>query len=206
MKTYHGNTYAPIWLIGDSAPSHWIDVLEHPFDQRHPAVHNIWTPIIYRIQRYIYKKKSVIIDDEENRFFIKNAVSQDNKKPARDIEIWDKYIDLNSELIDMKNSIEKYNPKMVITFGTFAFEFIRRCYILKKDLWYKYGHWGAKNLGEIFIKNIKDKEIIIPLLHISISNGNWLSSHKQFKNNENGNYFDFVALNLYERIIDVLNL
>jgi len=206
MEKYFGNIKAPIWLIGDSAPSRWIDDLSHPFDRRHPAVHNIWTPIIYEMQKNIYKEKSTIITDEENCFFIKNAVCEDKQKPKRNDKEWKKHDALIGQLTDMKSDISKYEPKMVITFGAFAFEFIRRCYTSDATVHYGYGHWGAENLGEEFRKRIENKCTVVPLLHTSISRGNWVSAHAKFTNNKDGNYYDFVAKMLYKRIIEVLNI
>jgi hypothetical protein len=207
MKESYGNTSAPIWLIGDSAPSQWIDVLSYPLDKRHPAVHNIWTPVIYEIQKQIYAKKSIIITDDENTFFIKNAVRLDNQKPPREQREWDDNKDLIEQLNGMRNDISTYEPKMVITFGAFAFEFIRRCYMTDNlNLWRKYGHWGAKKMGEEFTRSITTKDKIIPLLHTSISRRYWLQSHQGFTQDKNENYYVFVAKELHERIIDILNL
>jgi hypothetical protein len=206
MEESNGNKDAPIWLIGDSAPKRWINDLSQPFDRRHPAVHNIWTPIIYEMQKNIYKEKSTIITDEENIFFIKNAVYMDGQKPERYEKEWGKHEALIEQLTNMTNDIRKYKPKMVITFGAFAFEFIRRCYASDATVAYYYGYWGAKNLGEEFKKRIDNKCKVIPLLHTSISRGKWVSAHVKFTDSKDGNYYDFVAKMLYKRIIEVLNL
>ena len=207
MEECIGNKDAPIWLIGDSAPKRWINDLSHPFDRRHPAVHNIWTPIIYETQKNIYKEKSTIITDEEKIFFIKNAVYMDKQKPERNKKEWGQHYEaLIEQLTNMTKDISKYKPKMVITFGAFAFEFIRRCYPSDATVPYCYGHWGAENLGEEFRKSIKNKCTVVPLLHTSISRGKWVSAHEKFTKDKDGNYYDFVAKMLYQRIIEVLNL
>ena len=185
METSFGNITSSIWLIGDSAPLQWIKDLKHPLDQRHPTVHNIWTPIIYRIQKHIFTEKSIIIVDEENIFFIRNAVHNDNQKPARNVVEWNEA--MNKKLIEMKDEIHKHNPKMIITFGAFAFEFLQRCTISNSDQRQKYGYWGAEKLGEIFVNNVKNKEVIVPLLHTSICKRHWLESKEKFTRIKDGN-------------------
>jgi hypothetical protein len=46
MKPLVGDPDFPIWLLGDSNPKGWQSVLETPLDPRHPARHNIWTPVL----------------------------------------------------------------------------------------------------------------------------------------------------------------
>lgn len=62
MKDHTGDLSFPIWLLGDSNPKNWQDRLDTPLDPRHPAVHNIWTPIIDIIQREVYMKIGKRID------------------------------------------------------------------------------------------------------------------------------------------------
>jgi hypothetical protein len=122
---------APIWLIGDSDPEKWRSpCLEFVFDDRHPTIHNIWTPILYKMQKKIYKLKSKIIDDDQ--FYIRNAIEDASMKPGRNDHNWDagtvgqvKAEYLKLQMGAMKNLINQHEPKMVITFGAFAFEFIR---------------------------------------------------------------------------------
>ncbi|KAA6323218.1 hypothetical protein EZS27_027322 [termite gut metagenome] len=83
MNKSKGNPNTKIWLIGDSAPEKWEKDLTHPFDERHPVIHNIWTPIIYKIQKLIYDEKSILISDD---FFIRNAVEKACTKPKNNIK------------------------------------------------------------------------------------------------------------------------
>jgi hypothetical protein len=205
---------SPIWLIGDSDPKNWgPPKLEFVFDDRHPTIHNIWTSIIYKIQKKVYKQKSKMIDD--GKFYIRNAIGNADMRPKPDDCFWNnstigvtKSNYLTSQMNDVKYLINKYEPKMIITFGAFAFEFIRRCNGLTN---YPFRKWRAKELKNEFINSINNKEIIIPLLHRSISMGFFLSSHKQFSHdsieaNPNGNYFEYVSEKLYKRIIEILKL
>ena len=204
---------SPIWLIGDSDPKNWTPPdLEFVFDDRHPTIHNIWTSIMYKIQKKVYKCKEKLIDDEE--FYIRNAIEDSTMKPDQYTHLWndsiglDKSNYLKSQMDDIKKIINKNDPKMIITFGAFSFEFIRRCYGLKE---YPFRTWSAKKLRKEFINSITNKKKIIPLLHRSISMGYFLSSHRQFShdtsvNNINGNYFEYVSERLYIRMIEILEL
>jgi hypothetical protein len=209
-----GVKIAPIWLIGDSDPKNWsFPDLEFVFDDRHPTIHNIWTSIIYKIQKRIYKLKSKIIDDDQ--FYIRNAIELASMRPGQDDHNWDadvvgqmKADYLKLQINTMKNSINEYKPKMVITFGAFAFEFIRRCYGIAEN---PFGNWDTKELKKQFIDSITNNGIIVPLLHRSISMGHFLSSHRRFshdtsENNINGNYFEFVSEKLYRRMVIILKL
>jgi hypothetical protein len=209
-----GTETSPIWLIGDSDPKNWRHPkMEFVFDDRHPTIHNIWTSIIYKIQKKVYNQESKMIDDE--KFYIRNAIEDAGMKPKSKDRLWDdstigvaKSNYLASQMNDMKGLINKYEPKMIITFGAFAFEFIRRCNELTN---YPFRKWSVKELRKEFINSINNKKIIIPLLHRSISMGFFLSSHEQFshdsiEDNPNGNYFKYVSEKLYQRIIEILKL
>ena len=206
MKDEKGNAGSPIWLIGDSTPKRWENDLEYPLDERHPVIHNIWTPIIYRIQKRIYQEKSIMIDMNNDLFYIRNAVTKVDMKPGNSDKCWQK-TDLNEQLMKMKNNINKYDPQMLITFGAFAFEFVRRCseseFEFKKE---KYGYWGVKKLRKEFIDAITDKKKIVPLLHVTISRRSWRKNHINFTNDDKGNYFDFTADRLYKRIMEILKI
>jgi hypothetical protein len=201
MKDKKGNIKkSPIWLIGDSPPKDCTDVLDYPLDQRYSTVHNIWTPILYRILKKYTKENSIYIDFDK-KLYIRNAVTKEYLKP-KNIVGWENE-EFKLEFKKMKNRIIKKWPSMIITFGSFPFEFIRRCHPKKEEDFeeHSYRYWGVDKLGESFDKAIKDKEcIIIPLLHTSNIN---LNNHKIFTHNKSRNYFDFVAYKLYSRFIEI---
>jgi hypothetical protein len=72
MKEYSGNPEFPIWLLGDSPPINWADILEVPFDPRHPIRHNIWTSVLDVIQSEIYKTRKCRLNSED--IYIRNAI------------------------------------------------------------------------------------------------------------------------------------
>ena len=79
MKRDCGDKNFPIWLLGDSEPENWKDVLTSPFDSRHPIRHNIWTSILDKIQDNIFRTNFNRINVE--RIYIRNAVDDPIKKP-----------------------------------------------------------------------------------------------------------------------------
>ncbi|MFZ4402034.1 MAG: hypothetical protein ACOYO1_18540 [Bacteroidales bacterium] len=194
MNREIGNPKFPIWLLGDSEPFKWKDLLEDPFDDRHPIVHNIWTSIIDKIQDRIYRQNNFRINTKD--IFIRNAVANSITKPKNNLQIWTNNIDLQIELTDYQKMIELYHPKLIISFGSFAFEFGRRC--LKENPEYPFIYWGAKNLGKEFFIRSKGENcpILLPLLHRSIAGGKFLESHKYFcetSDLNDSNYFNYVA-------------
>jgi len=165
---HQGNEVSKIWLIGDSDPENSGPELEYVFDDRHPTIHNIWTSIIYKIQKIYYKEKSKMIDDDN--FFVINAIHDPRKKPANNVCSWDSktigkekadYIEQSMEQI--KNKIKLNDPQMIITFGAFSFEFVRRCEGEKVKR--PYGNWDTKELRKQFICSIKKEK---KLYHYSI--------------------------------------
>lgn len=193
----HGLKESPVWLIGDSDPKNSGSKLKHVFDDRHPVIHNIWTPIIYRIQKKLYREKNKMIEDDD--FYVTNAISDPGKRPKENVRSWDTEY-LEKRMQEIKALINNYNPPMIITFGSFAFEFIRRC---EGEEATPYKYWNTEKMHEQFLISIENKKRVIPLLHRSISMGHFLTSHGIFSD-DNKNYFKFVSENLYTRMIDIM--
>jgi len=197
-----GNKKFKIWLLGDSEPENWQKILKTPFDSRHPIRHNIWTSIIDLIQDNLFRNCIKRIDT--NQIFIRNAVDNPNKKPENNEIKWNDKQDLLNEINDYKELINQYKPCFIFTFGSFSYEFARRC-LDEKEI-YNYKYWNTKKLGEDFrnrIINFKvDKINIIPLLHRSISGGKFIESHNYFCNKNGANYFEYVSKEITEKIIN----
>ena len=208
-----GNISSPVWLIGDSDPKNSVQDLQYVFDTRHPVIHNIWTPIIYNIQKKIYDEKKQLVDDN---FFIINAISDFKRKPVRHEEYFtqwnaenlgeEKAVYLKEMMEKIKGLIGENDPKMLITFGKFSFEFIRRC---EGEDEIPLSKWDTRKLRIQFVNAINNESKIVPLFHRSISSGNFVVSHKLFSHPENdynieGDYFKFVSEMLYRRFIKLL--
>jgi hypothetical protein len=209
-----GSVSCPIWLIGDSDPKNWVKDLCYVFDDRHPTIHNIWTPIVYAIQKkYCYDKHKMF---DDSKIYIDNAIHNPNMRPDKNQLLWDtktvgkkKAVYLKKNMEKLKNLIETHNPEMIITFGSFAFEFVKRCIGGVAE---KTNHWSTKNLKDQFdtsVTNVrKVVPLLVPLLHRSISMGRFVSSHKYFtgtdsKGNKYGNYFEYVSNHLYPKFKDI---
>ena len=167
-------------------------------------MHNIWTPILYGIQKHIYQATAKIITNEDEVFFIKNAARDIDQKPHSKSKVWNNNTAIMERLESTKQDIVAHNPKLVITFGAFAFEFMRRCYITDETTFCKEDDWNVEALGKAFRKSIHENEILTPLLHHSISMGNWFQCHERFTTSESANYFDYAAENLYKKIIPIV--
>lgn len=190
----------PIWLIGDSNPKRWEGDLRSPLDSKHPVRHNIWTPIIHEIQASAFKKLKKRICD--SRVYIRNAIEDASAKKSLKGKVWNNsYVD--NEIEELGKLIANNNPKIVLTFGAFSYEFTRRA--LKQGPDFPFAHWNTKNLGVEFRNTVANFSFnghnIFPLLHRSIAGGHFLKGHENFTNDKKSNYFEYVGKMLSEVII-----
>lgn len=203
MLDYSGKPNFPIWLIADSEPERWHRVLETPLDPRHPARHSIWTSVFDYMQKELYKQKGLRFDDEN--VYIRNAIKRANDKPkAEEIE-WSS--NLQTQLDVLSRNIERYSPVIILTFGAFAFEFVRRA--LGEQKIHRFSYWGTEQLGKEFRERYKrvdpDRTNVLPLLHVSISRGKFLESHSYFigdAKEETNNYFEYVGMKLANLLLE----
>ncbi|MBM4461457.1 MAG: hypothetical protein FJ011_27490 [Chloroflexi bacterium] len=190
MKKEVGNKDFAIWLLGDSNPKHWEDVLETPLDPRHPARHSIWTPLLDVIQDRIFRACRRRVDT--SMIYIRNAVEDPDNKPRDNIVAWPDLVYLVEEFGEL---LQEYRPGLLLCFGAFSFEFARRSLKLKPERAFR--DWGARTLGEQFRSSIGEFEPtrvnVLPLLHTSISRGRFKESHDYFSGQEGGNYFEFAG-------------
>ena len=122
MQRESGNKNSSIWLIGDSSPSQWEGFLDEPLDSRHPARHNIWTPVLEGIQEQVFLGDRRRVDDSQ--LYVRNAVHNREDRPLDSAMEW--HPKLLEEAGDFGRLLGKHKPPMVFTFGAFAFEFVRR--------------------------------------------------------------------------------
>lgn len=197
MEREDGCKNSPIWLIGDSPPKNWKDDLRVPFDPRHPARHNIWTPIVDGIQERVYEHGQRRFD--ASRLYVRNALPSYNCKNEAKGRDWS---GLEAETGELCRLLCKHKPTLVFTFGSFVFEFVRRS--RREGPTRAYSHWSTKNLGKEFRRRVgcfdSDKINVIPLLHVSIARRHFLKSHHYFTHDKDGIYFDYVA----DKISDLL--
>lgn len=198
MKSEVGDKNFPIWLLGDSNPKNWQNVLVSPLDARHPARHSIWTPILDVIQDNVFRKSRSRVDTSS--IYIRNAIENPADKPL-DSDDWSISLEQINE--EFCQHLYKYRPAFVLCFGAFSFEFARRA--LKQDPKRSFGHWSVKSLGVEFRQRINQFDPnminILPLLHASISRGRFIDNHKDFTEPEDGNYFEFVGNHIADRLL-----
>ena len=201
MKSSHGKPVFPIWLIGDSNPKNWEEYLKYPFDPRHPIVHNIWTSVLDVVQRELYKKNGKRLNAED--IYIRNAIKKAASKPKGNEINWS--IEIKAKQASLKGLINKYKPTMILTFGAFAYEFVRRVRDMGPERRYGY-YWTTAKLSAEFgeaINNFDVRDInIFPLLHRSIAGRYLKISHQRFSNDVKGNYFEYVGVRLAKVISD----
>lgn len=176
-----GEITSPIWLL---------------FNPKHPAVrHYIWTPVLVVIQDKVYRELHTRID--ASKIYIRNVVKDSGIVPNT-LNWWDSKV--AKEIEQFRDSALKLEPKILISFGSFPFEFLRRVYSIKPQKGPKF--WGTSNLGDEFEKSIENFDIgktnIIPLLRRVVAS-------EKFIEDRSDNYFQFVGTKIAERLIENQN-
>ena len=199
MNRDSGSRTFPIWLIADSSPARWQHRLVEPLDPRHPARHNIWTPILESIQNQVFSVAGTRIDT--TNLYIRNAVHNPAEKPTYRQRDWSP--NLTGQTRDLAKLIALHRPKLLLTFGAFAFEFTRRS--LNQYPSQAVAHWTSKGLGCEFKHRVQafdpDQFNLLPLLHVSIARGRFLESHRNFTGLHDGNYFDLAARDIADLLL-----
>lgn len=197
MKNSVGDPMFCVWLIGDSEPKNWQGLLLTPLDPRHPARHSIWTSVLDYMQEVLYKQENRRFASD--RLYITNAIKEPGSRPMATALDWS--ASLKGRNRALSERLSYFKPKIVLTFGAFAFEFVRRA--CGEEPLFPFGYWGTKRLGEEFKKRLalyEPQQInVLPLLHVSISRGRFLKSHSHFvgeAGKEPANYFEFVGIGL----------
>lgn len=181
MKKESGDRECPIWLIVNP---------KYPND-----IYNIWTPILYEIQDLVYRKLQARINREN--IFIIQAVS-DVGRVSNSSNYW--IGETAKEIVTLRENILKYQPRLLITFGSITNEFVRRIFApARPENGPKY--WNTSNLEDEFERSITNFDITrtnwIPLLRPVSKNGRVM---KDWEDSEN--YYQEVATKLAERIIE----
>ena len=196
MLKESGDKHFPIWLVGDSNTKNWADQLGTPLDPRHPAIHNIWTPILDVIQDKVYRDSHLRID--ASKLYIRNAIECATDKPDRREKDWSEKN--QNKIKELNVLLRKYQPAFLFSFGSFSYEFCRRA--MGEIPHHPFQYWTTKRLGEGFREKIFNFQInqtnIIPLLHATIARRYFIISHNYYCGYENANYFNYVGNNIAE--------
>lgn len=188
IKRESGERTYPIWLL---------------VNPKHPAVrHYIWTPVLAEIQDKVYREIRQRIDT--TNMYIRNAVS-DSKIVPNTLSWWGPEVANEIELF--RECVLEFKPTIIITFGAFPFEFLRRVYEIKPEKGPK--SWGTSKLKEEFENSIENFDINttnrIPLLRRVIEGGKFVDNDTNFDENEENNvedYFRYVGTKIAEKIIE----
>lgn len=178
-KTY------PIWLL---------------VNPKYPAVvYSIWSHVLEEIQDKVYREIHTRIDT--TNIYIRSAVIDCGIVPNT-LNWWGN--EVHSEIKLFKELILEYNPKLLISFGAFTFEFIRRVYEIKPEKGPKY--WSGSALEEEFKRSIKQFDVnhtnTIPLLRRVLESDKSIDTQDYFTPNDSEKYFHLVGTKIAERIIE----
>lgn len=199
MNRDSGDKSSPFWLLGDSNPTRWEEKLNDPLDSRHPARHNILTPILDGVQDAVYRACRLRIDSR--KLYIRNAIASAAVKPSGQDQAWDARV--QNEVEVLATLLALHRPPILLTFGSFSYEFARRA--SGHNPGHPHRYWSSDRLGEAFRSAIEqfdpDGLNIIPLLHTTIARGRFLESHAYFTGVSDANYFEFVSEELAKRLI-----
>lgn len=180
MDREWGERTFPIWLL---------------FNPKHPVVrHYIWTLVLAEIQDKLYRELHTRIDT--TNIYIRNAVSDSGIVPNT-VNWWGS--EVATEIAQFREIISEYPPKILISFGSFPFEFVRRVYKLKPEKGPKY--WCTSMLGDEFEKAIETFDINntnrIPLLRRVGDSDKFIDDHNYYKN-----YYHYVGTKIAEKLIE----
>ena len=189
MNHCTGDPKFPIWLIGDSPPEKWAGKLDTPLDPRHPARHNIWTSVADVTQDRLYRQTKLRL--ETSRLYVRNAMVNLSEP-------------VQSSGSRLSKLLDRHRPNLVLTFGASAFMIALFASGEVPQKLYK----TTKLLGEQFRSRIEEydgrKVNVIPLLHVSIARGTFLSGHRDFVGTygtKPPNYFDYVGTRLADLLL-----
>lgn len=207
MEYESGSKNFPVWIMSDIEPSYLEAELDGPFDYRHPVRHIVCTSILNVIQHYVYQNEKERLD-EENLYF-RTTISENAEKPRINDVIWPD--EVMEEVESIKNDIENYKPTIILSFGAYTYEILRRTNIGKTHR--SYGSWTPDELGGEFKACLSEFDInqtnVFPLMDRSILGWKFLQSHEQFVGQKNADYFKFAGkriagfLNKYRDELDV---
>ena len=199
-KKESGDRSYPIWLLVNP---------KYPADR-----HDIWAPILDEIQDRVYRKLNTRIDTEN--ILIKNTVSDIKIVPrtvnhcaSEEAETVDEVDEAEEaeeaeEIVKLRESVLVHQPKILITFGTMTYEFVKRVFDRRPEQGPKY--WSTTNLEDEFERSIANFDIkqtnSIPLLRRIMKSGKFHEDHNYFSWEENEHYFRDVGAKIADRIIE----
>lgn len=180
-----GDRTYPIWLL---------------LNPKHPSVrHNIWTPVLAEVQDKIYREIQNRIDTSQ--IYIRNVISDGSIVPNT-LNWWGSEVSKEIELC--REIVLEYKPKIIISFGAFPYEFIRRVNKMKPEKGPK--AWGNSNLEDEFQRSIENFDINktnkIPLLRRMFVSSKIVRDQANYVRPDIENYFRYTGTKIAEKIIE----
>jgi hypothetical protein len=179
-----GDKNCPIWLL---------------INPKYPAVvQDIWRHVLDEIQDKIYREIHARID--ASNIYIRSVVSDCGIVPNT-LNWWGKEVAV--EISMLREFLLEYNPKMLISFGAFPYEFVRRVFETKPEKGPKY--WSSSILRDEFERSITNFDVNqtnrIPLLRRVIASDKFQETSNYFSSNDREQYFQHVGTRISEMII-----
>jgi hypothetical protein len=185
MKRELGNRTYPIWLL---------------VNPKYPAVHHdIWRPVLDEVQDRVFRELQTRI--ETSNIYIRSAVNEGRIVPNT-LNWWGREVAKEIELY--REIVHEHKPKMLISFGAFPFEFMRRVYEVKPEKGPK--AWSSSILRDEFEKSMENFDINqtnrIPLLRRVIASDNFIETRNFLSRTDRETYFQHVGTKIAEKIIE----
>lgn len=180
-----GERSYPIWLL---------------LNPKYPAVvYSVWRHVLVEIQEKVYREIRTRIDT--TNIYIRSAVSDCGIVPNT-LNWWGN--EVVSEIELFREIVLQDKPKIIVSFGAFAFEFMRRvCEINPRK---GPNYWSASVLNNEFEKSIQKFDVnhvnMIPLLRRIIDSDKFIENQNYFTRNESEEYFHYVGIKIAEKIIE----
>jgi hypothetical protein len=171
----------PIWLL---------------VNPKHPSVRlDIWNPIFNEIQDKVYRELHARINAET--ILIKNVISDIQLVPNT-LNWWED--EVVEEIEIFRKSVLEHQPIILMTVGSFPYEFVRRVFEIEPKKGPKY--WSNANLEDEFEQSIANfntkKTNRLPLLRRIITDNFNEYSSLEYKEN----YFRDVGIKIADRIVE----
>jgi len=178
MKQESGDRSCPIWLLLNP---------KYPGD-----IYDIWALIMYEIQDKVFRKLRARINSRN--IFITNAVSDIGRVSNPLIKA-----EVNREIRLLRESVLEHQPKLLVSFGSIANEFVRRVLVTRPENETKF--WSSSNLEDEFERSITNFDITqtnrIPLSRRVTKQGKDIRDWEGCEN-----YYYDVATKIADRIIE----
>ena len=180
-----GDKTYPIWLL---------------VNPKYTAVrYDVWRPVLDEIQDIVYRELHTRIDT--TNIYFRSVVNNIAIVPNT-LNWWGREV---ADEIDLFREIaHEYKPKMLISFGAFPYEFLRRAYDVNPQKGPK--AWGTTILKDEFDKSMDDFDINatnrIPILRRVVTSDSQRGNLNFVARTERETYFQHVGTKIAEKIIE----